>query len=212
MCISQSVRGRDALGGAEIFPGLGTVGSCPPCAPLCAESCLWASPTHSLSPIRQGSQPSTPVAVHHHHIQCHCGLDLVSAWPGAWWGCAMGLRDMGMGVSDPSPRPGGIGDASWVVAMQVASLLPACAMPAGLSQPWGTSIPSLHGGLPQQKVGSGPHSASATREYSARHGSIHCAPLHLSLPGPPKPWQACFLLGVCVCVSSSPRCKELLVI
>lgn len=173
MCISQSVRGRVALGGAELFPGLGVVGSHLPCA----------APHHVLGAARgahpptacppSGRAPSVPISMWCCHARCRCGLNLASM---GWHMVGMGCGDGGLG---PLTQAGGIGYAG----PDPVSLCHPVQCPAGLSQLWGSSIPGAHRGLPQWKVGSGPHSAGAAR-------GVQCwAWLHPLLPHcAPSPW------------------------
>ena len=171
--------------------------------------CVLGTHTRSLSPIRQGSQsrPRFPCST--------ATLDVTMAliwhrWAGAWWGCAMGLRDVGTGVSEPSPRLGGLAmSPGWWQCRAWSCLSPAtlCSDLQACPSHGAAPAPSAHGGLPQQKAGSGPHGAGAA-------GGLRCQTwLHLPCstaspgPGSPKPWQAWLFWGVIFATLKGALCN-----
>lgn len=195
MCISPSRRGRDALGGAELFPGLGAAGSHPPCAPprcgVGAGGCLWGQPPQKI-PVRWGSQPGTDfcgtatlgVALARHRGRC-----VVGTWHGD--------RRHGDGGLGPSARLGGW-RCSQVVVRKGLTLSPSCQPPPVLSPPGGgpgSPLPGAHRGssvaLPQR--------AAAV----PGHGSIPPSPQH-----PSSETCSAWIFGVFFAMLKGPACEE----
>lgn len=87
--------------------------------------CVLGTHTRSLSPIRQGSQSSTPISVQHRHARRHHGLDLASM---GWCvvGMCHGSEGRGDGRLGTLTQAGGIGDVPWVVAVQGLVLSLSC--------------------------------------------------------------------------------------
>lgn len=171
MCISPSRRGRDALGGAELFPGLGAAGSHPPCAPLDVVSGLGAacgvSPPQKI-PVRWGSQPGTDfcgtatlgVALAQHRGRC-----VVGTWHGD--------RRHGDGGLGPSARLGGW-RCSQVVVRKGLTLSPSCQLPRAVPS-WG------HPWLPPPRCPPG-----QLRGAAAASGCGTRARLHPAFPAAPE--------------------------
>lgn len=198
MCISQSVRGRVALGGAELFPGLGVVGSHPPCAS--PPAMCWELPVGLTHPLPAPHQAGLPVP------RFPCGVAMLGVavaltwhrWAGTWWGW-----DMGTGVSDPSPSLGGLPMQGLILSLSVTlcSALQAC--------PSRGAAPSLvpTGVCPSGKWGLGPTVLVQPGGYGAGHGSIHSCPTVPHLPGFPKLQQPCLWGGAILATLKGAPCN-----